>query len=283
MIDLLNKLKQIIFTSNSFIFLFLFFNALKLNQISADLKIQLLNLLLSFGIVLLLEDRNKKIEGFRENKELTRFFGISLFVFTLYRSFFLTTYEDKFYYFLLPVGILSILLSLFKWKDINLYKNIGIISLLLPTRRAFVFLLDFLLLPVTKYLTWIILFSIGKEPILLGESIFINKAELIIGDACLGADNLFFVICTVYIYFIIFKLKSYKNLKLITATTIFVPITVNVFRNVLLALIVSIDNSYRDDMFNFFHDSYGSLLFSLISVTIVSRVYFSLLNSELNK
>ena len=283
MINRLNEVKQIIFTSNSLILFFLFFNALKLYQISADLKIQLLKLLLSFGIVLLLEDRNKKIEGFKKYDNFTRFFGVSLFVMTFARSFFLTTYEDKFYYFLLPIGISSILLVLFKWKDINLYKNICIISLLLPIRRAFFFLLNLLLLPVTKYLTWIILFSIGKEPILIGQSIFINKAELIIGEACLGSDNLFFVICTIYIYFIIFKLKSNENLKLITAITIFVPVTINVFRNVLLALIVSTESNHRDDMFNFFHDSFGSFLFSLISLSNVSKAYFSLLNSELNK
>ncbi len=283
MINRLNEAKQIIFTSNSLIFSFLFFNALKLYQISADSKIQLLNLLLSLGIVSLLEDRNKKIKGFKRYKNFKRFFGVSLFIMTLVRSFFLTTYEDKFYYFLLPIGIFSILLFLFEWEDKNLYKNIVIISFLLPLRRAFVFLLDFLLLPVTKYLTWLILFSIGKEPILIGKSIFINKAELIINDACLGADNLFFVICAVYIYMIIFKLRSSKNLKIITLITILVPITINVFRNVLLAITVSIESNYRDDLFNFFHDSYGSLLFSLISVSIVSRVYFSLLNSELRK
>ena len=283
MINRLNEAKQIIFTSNSLIFSFLFFNALKLYQISADSKIQLLNLLLSLGIVSLLEDRNKKIKGFKRYKNFKRFFGVSLFIMTLVRSFFLTTYEDKFYYFLLPIGIFSILLFLFEWEDKNLYKNIVIISFLLPLRRVFVFLLDFLLLPVTKYLTWLILFSIGKEPILIGKSIFINKAELIINDACLGADNLFFVACTIYIYLIIFKLRSSKNLKLITLITILVPITINVFRNVLLAITVSIESNYRDDLFNFFHDSYGSLLFSLISVSIVSRVYFSLLNSELRK
>ena len=181
----------------------------------------------------------------------------------------------------MPSGIFSILLIIYESKDLNFYKNILNICLLLPLRRLFVYLLDFILLPVTKYLTWIILFSIGKEPILIDESIFINRSELIIGNACLGSDNLFFVICSVYIYSIILKLKNYQNIRIIAFITIIVPLLINVFRNVLLALIVSFEFNYKDDMFYFFHDSYGSVLFSLVSVSIVSKVYFSLLNSEL--
>lgn len=283
MSNLVYKGKNLIFTSNSFIFLFLFYNALKLYQISTDLRIQLLNLLLSIGIIFLLEDRNKKIFGFENFKGLNRYFGIAFFVIIFARSLYLTTYDDKFYYFLLPSGISSILTILFDWKDINFYKNVVIIAFLLPFRRAFVFFLNFLLLPLTKYLTWIVLLSIGKEPILIGRSIFINQSELIIGEACLGSDNLFFVICTVYIYFTIFKLRSFKNIRLIAFLTVITPVLVNVFRNVLLALIVSIDSNYKDEIFDIFHDSYGSVLFSLISVFIVSKAYFSMLNTELNK
>ncbi len=283
MINLPYKVKQFINSSNLYIFSFLGFNAFKLYQISADYRIQLLNLLLSLGIIILLEDRNKKIEFFRQDKGIIRYLGISLLIAILARSSFLKTVEDKFYYLLLPSGIFSILLFLYESEDINLYKNVVSISLLLPFRRAFVFLLNFLLLPLTKYFTWIILFSMGKEPILIGESIFINQSELIIGEACLGADNLFFVICTTYIFFMMFKLKTLRNIRLITLLTIVVPVLMNILRNVLLALIVSIETNYKDDMFNFFHDSYGGLLFSLISVSIVSKVYISLLNSELIK
>ena len=123
-------------------------------------------------------------------------------------------------------------------------------------------------------MTWLILFSLGKEPILIGESIFINQSELIIGEACLGADNLYFVMSAVYIFYNIFKLRSLQNKRLITFLTIIVPILINVYRNVLLGLIVSVENNFRDNLFLFFHDSYGSLLFSLISVSIVSKIYF---------
>ena len=123
MTNQLNKFKKLVFTSNSLIFLFLVFNTFKLYQISADLKIQLLNLLLSLGIIVLLEDRNKKIEGFKKYKAIIRYFGISLLILIFVRASFLITVKDKFYYFLLPSGISSILLIISERQDINLYKK----------------------------------------------------------------------------------------------------------------------------------------------------------------
>ena len=43
-----------------------------------------------------------------------------------------------------------------------------------------------------------------------------------------------------------------------------------------------LENGYKDILFNFFHDSYGSLIFNLISVLIVSYIYCKLLDKELS-
>ena len=59
-----------------------------------------------------------------------------------------------------------------------------------------------------------------------------------------------------------------------------VPFVMNVMRNSLIRLFVNLENNYKDQPFYFFHDSYGSLVFSFISVSIVSFTYFKLLNEE---
>ena len=57
---------------------------------------------------------------------------------------------------------------------------------------------------------------------------------------------------------------------------------VNVIRNTLLALVITLSSKYRDKLFYFFHDSFGSLFFSFISLVIISYIYFNLLDKELN-
>ena len=103
-----------------------------------------------------------------------------------------------------------------------------------------------------------------------------------VSDGCGGTDNLYFVISAVIIYKIIFSLKRYKHKLFIYFMTLIIPILTNTIRNTLLALIITLNINIRDKMFNFFHDSYGSLIFSLVSLSLISWFYFKLLDKELN-
>jgi len=122
---------------------------------------------------------------------------------------------------------------------------------------------------------------LGKNPISLNRSIIINDVEIIISNGCAGADNLYFVLSAGIIYMLIFRLKDKQNILSFSIFSILISITVNIFRNSLIALVVSSNNVYKDNIYHFLHDSYGSLLFSLISVAIVSSFYFKLLEREL--
>ena len=263
------------------IIIFLLWNSFKLFQISSDPIIQLLNALLCIGIFFDIEDRNQFFD-IRKKINFTTFVGLVLFLITIIRSFTLTNVEDKYYYFLLPIGIISISFIGNNYLGNKFFRNIIFISLLLPLRRIFFFLANPILLFITKYLTWLLLFCLGAEPNLIGRSILIGRSELVISDGCGGADNLYFAINAVVIYAIIFSLKKNINQLFIFLITIIIPIMTNVIRNTSLALIINLDINIRDKMFTFFHDSYGSLIFSLISLSIISYFYFNLLNKELN-
>ena len=82
-------------------------NSFKLFQISSDPIIQLLNALLCIGIFFDIEDRNQKFY-IRKRINISTFIGLVLFLLTIIRSFILTNVQDKYYYFLLPIGIISI-------------------------------------------------------------------------------------------------------------------------------------------------------------------------------
>ena len=179
-------------------------NSFKLFQISSDPIIQLLNALLCIGIFFDVEDRNQKFD-IRKRINISTFIGFVLFLLTIIRSFILTNVQDKYYYFLLPIGIISISLIGNKYLGNKFFRNIILISLLLPLRRVFFFLANPVLLFITKYLTWLLLFCLGSEPNLIGRSIFIGGSELVISDGCGGSDNLYFAISSVVIYTIIFS------------------------------------------------------------------------------
>ena len=160
-------------------------------------------------------------------------------------------------------------------------KKILIIALLLPLRRVFFELANYVLGSLIPSLTWFVLFSLGKSPILEGENLFIENYQLILSKGCLGADNLYFVLSTLIIYSCIFRLRKNYNLLTIFTTSITISIITNTIRNIILALVVSSGISFKEDIFYFLHDSYGSLIFAFFSVSIMSFLYFKLLNKEL--
>ena len=262
-----------------FINILLLWNFFKLFQIGADPIIQLLNGLLSMGIYFDCFEKDLNIKSFRR---LNVILGTVFLSTTIIRSLILVSPLDKYYYLLLPFGICSISFMGKNFKDISNFKNMIIISFLLPIRRVFFYLVNPLLMVLTKYLTLLALFCLGVNPILEGNSIVLGRSVLVISQGCGGSDNMYFVIATITIYFLTFKLRSKSNLIIIYLITFIVPLLVNISRNTLLALIIRLDSENKDLFFIFFHDSYGSLIFSLISVLIVSYTYFKLLDNELS-
>ena len=146
-----------------FIYIFLVWNIVKLFLINADPLIQLLNLLLSSGIYFVLEDEKTLINL---NNKLNFFIGICGFTIVILRSFFLNSILDKYYYLHLPLGILFLIIIFKIPNNKNYFKKIFFISMLLPFRRVFYEIFIPLLMPLTKFLTWGVLFCIGKNPII---------------------------------------------------------------------------------------------------------------------
>ena len=263
---------------NLLIYLFLIWNSFKLFFINVDPIIQILNLLLTMGIFFCIEDKKLQLKGKRNIEFVIGIIGISI---TVFRSFKLNNVEDIYYYFNLPIGIFFLVILFKPFNEFKPLKKICILSLLLPLRRLFFYLSNYILGSLIPALTWFILFILGKNPILDGENIFIENYQLIISEGCLGADNIFFVLSTLIIYSCIFRLRKIKNLGIIFCLSIAVSIIINIIRNTILALVLTSQLSYKDGIFYFLHDSYGSLLFTFFSLLVINYLYFKFLNKEL--
>lgn len=267
------------FSYNLIIYFFLLWNAIKLFLINSDPIIQILNLLLSIGIYFSIEDIKLEIKN---KKRFSFFVGLISLSLIIIRSCLLNSVEDIYYYFNLPFGIFALVITLKPFNQLIQLKNILLLSLLLPLRRLFYAIFINLFVPLTKYFTWFVLFILGKNPVFYNnKSLLIDNVEINISNGCAGVDNLYFVLSAGIIYMLIFRLKNKFNILLFSIFSALISIFINIFRNTLIALVVSSNKVYKDNLFYFLHDSYGSLLFSFISVTIVSLFYFKLLESEL--
>ena len=58
------------------------------------------------------------------------------------------------------------------------------------------------------------------NPILNDKNLFIDGVQVNISEGCAGADNLFFVISTITIYMLIFKLNHKNNIGLVVGATV---------------------------------------------------------------
>ena len=276
---LVEIIKTKFYNYNFLIYLFLAWNAIKLFLINSDPIIQILNLLISIGIYFCIEDKNLQIKG---KRKINFFVGIVGFSYSIFKSFMLNNVDDKYYYFSLPIGIFFLIIILKPFNEFIHFKKIFILSLLLPLRRIFFTLSNYIIGSLVPPLTWFILFSLGKNPILEGENIYIENNHFILSKGCLGADNLYFVLSTLIIYSCIFRLRKLSNLVIISILSIATSIAMNIFRNTILALVLSSKINYSEDIFYFLHNSYGSLIFTFFSVLIISFFYFKLLNKELD-
>ena len=261
------------------IYLFLIWNSIKLFLINADPIIQILNLLLSMGIYFCIEDKKLQIKG---KRKINFIVGVVGLFFTVLRSFMLNNVEDKYYYLNLPIVIFFFVIILKPFNEFIHLKKILIISLLLPLRRLFFSIANYIFAFLIPPLTWFVLFSLGKNPILDGQNIFIGDHHFILSKGCLGADNLYFVLSSLIIYSCIFRLRRIPNIGIISLLSIIVSVIINTFRNAILAIVLSSEINYKEEIFYFLHESYGSLFFSLLSVLIISFLYFKLLNKELD-
>ena len=108
--------------------------------------------------------------------------------------------------------------------------------------------------------------------------IFKNKGvEVLTG--CSGYEQLFFSIATFLIFYLRFPIKNKNKLILELLKVVTCSFLINTFRIFILSAVVFID-SEKNIFFQFLHNSYGSLFFSLLATYITCLIYFKALKHE---
>jgi len=254
-------------------------NSVVLWQSGQPENIQVLTLLLWLGLVVSLEDQLHLL--WPRPYSVSFFAGAAILTATLIRGFWISNDQDHFVYLLLPlitVGLVLLVRPITQWQS---FRTPLTIALLLPLSRVFTAVLPPILNPLTAHLTWACLYALGFQATL-------NRAEVRIGDGgvtvlgpCSGVEQMIFTVSVVVIFLLVFPLEKVKSIIAVLIGAVLAAIAVNVVRISLLAYLTSLPKKSGMPAFHFLHDSYGSLLFSLVAVSLVSWLYLKLLDREL--
>jgi exosortase/archaeosortase family protein len=240
---------------------------------------QVLNLLLWFGCVIALEDRMQDL--WPRPSRASFWVGSLLLLIMLLRGDWTTNTQDRFVYLMLPLSTVALALLNRPFHALRIFRVPLVIAFLLPITRVF-FSTHAVITPVTTVLTWLTLTTMGFSPIMSKANIFMGNSGVEIAGNCTGIDQIVFTLSVALIFLMVFPLSRWPHRWLVLGVAVFSALIVNVMRISLLTWLVSLPNDSGTWAFEFFHDSVGGLLFSLISVSVMGWCHTALIDRELS-
>ena len=207
-----------------------------------------------------------------------------------WRDFIYSDYDDKifkntrrFLYLIHPIIYLSWYYSVNK-KLLKRFLNIGcilsiglILSLLLPViiNNSIIGLkLNSL---TAKYAAFVYSFFTNNDVSIRNQFFFNNEFSIKVGGGCSSTPQIMISLYSILVMYLCCKIKSKKNIFIITIFAILIAFSINIFRVSLMAYFVSITSMNR---FDFWHDGAGSLIFSFFIMLYTSTIYYYLWSKE---
>jgi cyanoexosortase A len=243
-------------------------------------SIQLLNLMVWFGCATSLEDQLARLYPSPSRSSLAA--GTALITYSLARGFAITSEHDRFIYMMIPAIITGLAMLNKPLAMLRMFRVPIVISLLFPISLRILTLED-AFVDITSTISWAILAAIGFDPVLEGNRISMPTGSVTIGGYCTGVDQIAICLVVAVIFLLVFPLQKWMNRLAAIAISIVSGFGVNAVRISLLAYLVAIPEKKGMSMFRFMHDSYGSLVFSLIAVGIFGWAYTLLVDQEINE
>ncbi|KGG09051.1 archaeosortase/exosortase family protein [Prochlorococcus marinus] len=244
---------------------------------------QLFNLLIWISIFLSLEDQKRNL--YPDISKIN--FAISLF-FLVIIIFQLNSIsiENNNYLYLLPLEI-SFMMAFLNKKINNLRIFIPsfIFTFLYALRPVILKLFDPIFVNMTSWSSWIGLNMVGFKGVFLNNSneIILKTSGVKIYNGCSGVDMIVFTLSILIVCSIIYPFPKPKINILIFGFGAILSFFINVIRICLLAFFNNLDSNLGSKAFEFFHISYGSQIFHIISIILSLTTYMFFLERQLSK
>jgi len=231
---------------------------------------QILNLIISFGLLSFYSENNFK---YKENLSIFQitFSFLCLFM-LLYRSFWLHI-GDNFIYILFPVLHLTLVLLFLPIQ--NIIKNLKplFISLILPITKFLFIPLSIIFSPLSSFFTWLLLNSLGFSAVIKGQEIFYNNLGINVTFNCSGSGQILFSLSAMIILNFCFPLRNLRIFIFQLILAFLFTFAANIIRLSLLALFVHTENLDGFSMFDYLHGGSGGLIFAFLSMTLSCESY----------
>jgi exosortase/archaeosortase family protein len=241
-------------------------------------NVQVLNLMIWFGGAIALEDQMAAL--WPRPSRFSFCCGTALLTAILVRGSFIANVHDRFTLILLPLTFISLALLNQPVRRARLFLVPVIVSLLFPIGLRILALADYLQ-DITAQLSWIILTSIGFQPVVSGNKVMLASGGVTITGYCTGVDQLMVCLVVAAIFLMVFPLRYWSHRLIAVGIASLAALIVNAIRISILAWLVSLPDRSGMFAFEFLHDSYGGLVFSLIAVGIFGWSYTALVDREI--
>lgn len=123
--------------------------------------------------------------------------------------------------------------------------------------------------------------SLGLDVLVDGRDVYLRGGGVEVLGACNGLDMMAQIFCICIIFMLAFPLQSVISKIVLLISAPIIGVFFNTFRIALLAFIVAGGDGKGSQLFDFFHQDGGSLVFSGLGVLVFGYLYLRLLDREL--
>lgn len=244
-----------------------------------DQGITLLALVIWGGAAICIEDQ---LEHFQVRPSSASFLaGITLLAYATWRSCLVLDLDAAVYVLPLIQGIGLGLLAR-PVRELFSFRPALIVLSLFPLQfLAFKLLPEYWLSVTTGKFGQALLWIIGVNTVSSGRMLVAGAQGVSIEPSCSGAGQIAQLAVIAIVFCMAYPIKSVRGKALFL---LFAPVLgyfVNVIRIGLLALIVGSTIPYKDQLFDFFHDEWGGLVFSGIATVILGQIYMVMVERQI--
>jgi cyanoexosortase A len=248
-------------------------------QSSQDEHITVFAVLIWGGALICLEDQLESLDPHPQWPGIV--VGASLLAWVIARTAVILHWDGMI--FILPlISCIALALLCEPIKGIGRFRDSLLCLLMLPAFSVIMKLIPAGPMSVlTANLSGFWLGILGFDNVVRNKSVMMPTGGVEVLPACNGVDMIAQVVCIAVIFQLAFPLRSWLSRCLIFTLAPLIGLASNTIRIAILALCVANGNGKGSDLFRFFHDDIGSLVFSGIAVFVFGIIYMRLLDREL--
>ena len=262
--------------------LFWLWNTLSLSLSHSPPKYQCINLFLWLGILISLEDQLSSL--YPRPSKVSAFLGLSMLTLAILRGSIPVHQSDKFLSFELPLISLGLCLLNRPVCELKFFQKPLLIAFLwqifTPIRIVLNWLFGSILPKISAFLTWLLMHGLGFKVSLSGKTVLTSHGGIDVLLSCAGLEQAVFSLLIVAVFLIVFPLRKVRSILLVLTLAMPIAVLCNVVRLSILAYFTGLPGESGLQYFDFLHESYGGLIFSMISASIVGHLYLLALNQD---